>query len=120
MAVGTQFIVSWLGKKGMLGIRPATVTAAAGAATLNAAAGTVTSESLTTAGAAEYTLTLTNSMARLGDHVNWSVDPLSSAGTPGQGGCKITNGTMVFTVTNLSGSAFDGPIAIKYMLIRAA
>lgn len=97
-----------------------TATASAGAATCNARMGKITSESLTTAAAAEYTLTLTNSEIVAGDFVLASVDALSSAGTPAIGGCTVTAGQVVITVSNVHASAaFDGPIQVNFMVVKA-
>ncbi len=96
----------------------ATATASAGAATCNAMIGSVTTESLSTAGGAEYTLTLTNSKIGANDFVLASVDALSSAGTPGIGGCKVSAGQVVITVTNLSASAFDNAIKINFVVVN--
>ena len=95
-------------------------TASSGAATCNARIGKITTESLTTAAAAEYTLTLTNSKIAAGDFVLASVDKKSSAGTPGIGGCTVTAGQVIITVTNLHASAaFDGAIQINFMVVKA-
>lgn len=97
-----------------------TATATAGAATLNGYVGTITSEALTTAAAAEYTLTLSNSVLAVGDIVLPSVDANGSAGTPGIGGCTVTAGQVVITVTNLHASAaFDGAIKINFVVVKA-
>jgi hypothetical protein len=97
-----------------------TATATAGAATLNKLQGKITTESLTTAAAGEYTLTLTNSEIAASDIVLASVDPKTSAGTPGIGGCKVTAGQVVITVTNLHASAaFDAAIQINFVVIKA-
>lgn len=97
-----------------------TATASAGAATCNARMGKITTEALTTAAAAEYTLTLTNSKIAAGDIVLASVDALSSAGTPAIGGCTVTAGQVVITVSNVHASAaFDDPIQVNFMVIKA-
>lgn len=97
-----------------------TATASSGAATLNRLSGKVTSESLTTAAAAEYTLTLTNSMVEASDIVLWSVgNGTNSGGTPGCGGATPAAGSVVFTVTNLhASSAFNGTIVVSYELVK--
>jgi len=95
-------------------------TAAAGAATLADLVGQVTTAALTTAAAAEYTLTLTNSKIAAGDIVFASVDPNGSAGTPGIGGCEVSAGQVIITVTNLhAANALDGAIKINYMVVKA-
>ena len=95
-------------------------TASAGAATLNSLMGQITTEALTTAAAAEYTLTLTNSQIAAADLIFASVDPLTSAGSPAIGQCKANAGSAVITVTNLHASAaFDAAIKINFMVIKA-
>jgi len=97
-----------------------TATATAGAATLNALKGKITSEALTTAAAAEYTLTLTNSQIAAGDIILASVDPKTSAGSPAIGQCKANAGSAVITVTNLhAANAFDAAIQINFVVLKA-
>jgi hypothetical protein len=103
-----------------LGSEMGTATAVAGAATCNYRIGKITSEALTTAAAAEYTLTLTNTKIDAGDIVFASVDALSSAGTPAIGGCTVTADTAVITVSNVHASAaFDAAIQINFMVVKA-
>lgn len=99
----------------------ATATSTAGAATVNAQAGIITTEALTTAAAATYLMTLTNSYINSASIVSVSVGRGTATGagltplavTPGTGTCAIllknpdgsaVNGTMkiAFTVFNLS------------------
>lgn len=94
-------------------------TAVAGAATVNSYIGKVTSESLTTAAGAEYTLTLTNNKIAAGDIVFVSVDKLTSAGVPGVGSSTVTAGQVVITVTNLDAAAFNAAIQINFMVVKA-
>jgi hypothetical protein len=97
-----------------------TATASSGAATCNDLIGKITTESLSTAAGGEYTLTLTNNKIAAGDIVLASVDALSSAGTPGIGGCNVSAGQVVITITNLHASAaFNGPVQINFMVIKA-
>ena len=96
-----------------------TGTAVAGAVTATGLVGSITSEALTTAAAAEYTLTITNAQIAAGDIVLASVDPLTSAGTPGIGGCKVAAGSVIITVTNLhAANAFDAAIKINFVVIK--
>lgn len=96
-----------------------TGTSAAGAITLNALRGKITTEALNTAAAAEYTLTVTNSQVDAGDVVLWSVDPLTSAGTPLQGQAKVAAGSIVFTVSNAhAANAFDAAIQINFVVLK--
>lgn len=102
-----------------LGKQSGTATAASGAATLNSLQGIITTESLATAAGAEYTLTLTNNQIAAGDFVLASADAGSSAGTPGIGGCTVTAGQVVITVTNLhAANAFNAAIKIGFRVIK--
>lgn len=97
-----------------------TATAVAGAATLNKRAGVVTSESLTTAAGADYTLTLTNSTIAAADQV------MASVAT----GTNTTAGLHVHEVTPAAGSvtikvrnghattALNGTIVIAFVVIK--
>jgi hypothetical protein len=103
-----------------LGSEMGTATASAGAATCNYRIGKITTEALTTAAAAEYTLTLTNTKIDAGDIVFASVDALTSAGTPNIGGCTVTADTAVITVSNVHATnAFDAAIQINFMVVKA-
>lgn len=105
----------------VLGKAVGTGTASSGAVTVNAMIGKVTTEALSTAAGAEYTLTLTNSYVTANDIILASVDPKTSAGTPGIGGCKAGAGTATITVTNLHASAaFDAALQINFQVIKAA
>jgi hypothetical protein len=97
-----------------------TATATGGAATLNKSAGVITSEALTTAAAAAYTLTLTNSAIAAADQVFASV----ANGTNSQGIPVVTRitpgaGSATIEVTNLHGSeALNGTIVIAFMVLK--
>ena len=96
-----------------------TATATAGAATLSKQAGTVTSETLTTAAGSEYILTLTNTFVAAASVVLASV----------QNGSNTTAGAYVTSVTPAAGSvvikvknghasaALDGTIKIAFLVI---
>jgi len=75
-----------------------TVTAVAGAATLDGQLGVVTSESLTTAAAADYTLTITNARVKAGSVV------LASVKT----GTNTKVGLAIHEVTPANGSVATG------------
>ena len=95
-------------------------TATAGAATLNANSGVITTESLTTAAAGEYVLTLTNAFARAGDHFIVTVGlGTSTAGVPGVTSATCTtNGTVVINITNVHASnAFNGTLKIGFIRV---
>jgi hypothetical protein len=102
---------AYMGKAG-------TVTAAAGAATLDSQAGIVTTESLTTAAAANYTLTLTNNKVTSAAHVlvvvtngtNTTVGATLWTVTPG-------SGSVVIVVKNEHASvALNGTLKIWYQI----
>jgi hypothetical protein len=101
---------------------PATLTAAAtaGAATLNAGYGVITSEALTTAAAAVYTLTWTNSavaatslaLCSVGNGTNTTVGPSLAGVTPGAG-------SLVVVVRNThASSALNGTIKVACAFIN--
>lgn len=96
-----------------------TVTAAAGAATLNKQIGVVTTAALTTAAAASYTLTLTNDriaatsvvLASVATGTNTTAGLVVDEVTPGAGSATIV-------VTNRhASSALDGTIVISYAVL---
>lgn len=99
-----------------------TATATAGAATLNAHTGKVTSETLTTAQNAIYTLTLTNNQIAAADIVIATV----ANGTNTQGSPVVTRvqpgaGSVVILVANLhaSAQALNGTIVVSFQVIKA-
>lgn len=99
-----------------------TATATAGAATLNAQTGKVTSEALTTAQNAIYTLTLTNNQIAAADIVIATV----ANGTNTQGSPVVTRvqpgaGSVVILVANLhaSAQALNGTIVVSFQVIKA-
>ncbi len=99
-----------------------TASATAGAATLNAQTGKVTSEALTTAQNGVYTLTITNSQVAAADIVLASV----ANGTNTQGTPTITRvqpgaGSLVVLVSNLhaSAQALNGTIVVSFQVIKA-
>lgn len=100
------------------------VTAVAGAATGNAAAVVVTSESLTTAAGATYTLTLTNSLINAtgsnGDIVSCDVwNGTSTTGTPSVATTTPGTGSVVVVVQNVHASAaFNGTIKLGVTVTR--
>lgn len=98
-------------------------TATAGAATLNSTQGKVTSESLTTAQNAIYTLTITNSAVAAADIAMASVaNGTNSAGTPMIG--KVTPGasSLVVEVINKHATAvaFNGTVVVSFTVVKAA
>lgn len=93
-----------------------TATAASGAVTLNSTYGMITSEALTTAAAAVYTLTFTNAsvaatslvLASVGNGTNTTVGPAVVSITPAAGSV-----TIVIRNTHAS-SALNGTIKIAF------
>lgn len=98
-----------------------TATATAGAATLNKMAGVITSESLTTAAGAAYTLTLTNSVVAAGDIVLASLDNGTNT-TDALTLRRVTAGAgqVVFVVNNTATvSALNGTIRVSFLVVKA-
>lgn len=97
-----------------------TATATAGAATLNKQAGVITSEALTTAAGATYTLTLTNSVIGATDQVFASVAyGTATAGMPAVTRVTPGSGSVVIIVQNIHASAaLDGTIKIAFAVLQ--
>lgn len=100
-----------------------TATASAGAATLNMPSGKITSEALTTAQDASYTLTLTNSQIAAADIVLVSV----ANGDNTQGTTVVTKvtpaaGSVVIIVTNkhASAQALNGTLVVSFLVVKNA
>jgi hypothetical protein len=97
-----------------------TATATAGAATLNSYSGKITSEAITTAAAADYVLTLTNSRIAATDIVLPSV----ANGTNTTEGLAINRvqagaGSVVIRVRNThASSALNGTIVISFVVVK--
>jgi hypothetical protein len=98
-------------------------TAAAGAVTLNARQGKVTTESLTTAQNADYTLTLTNSAIAAADIVLVSVaNGTNTQGTPLLSRVTPAAGSAVIVIANRHGTsqALNGTLVISFIVVKAA
>jgi len=97
-----------------------TAAATAGAATLNKNAGVITSEALTTAAGAQYTLTLTNSQVAAADQVMVSVQlGTATTGTPNV--CTVTPaaGSVVIVIQNIHATvALNGTIKIAFVVLK--
>lgn len=97
-----------------------TAAATAGAATLAKQAGVITSEALTTAAGATYTLTLTNSTIAAADQVMASL----ANGTNTQGDLALSRvtpaaGSVVITVVNRHATeALNGTIKIAFVVFK--
>lgn len=104
-----------------LGTGTKTASATAGAATLNKPSGVITSESLTTAAGAAYTLTLTNSEIAATSQVLVSVgNGTNSAGRPTVTTVTPGSGSVVIVVQNIhSADALNGTIKIAFAVLDA-
>lgn len=112
------------GKKGLLNFSEGitfdtgTVSATAGAATLNKQSGTITSEALTTAAGSDYVLTLTNSLITTTSKVFVTVDNGTNT-TEGISVQRVTPGpgSAVIRVRNVhAASALNGTIKISFVV----
>ena len=98
-----------------------TATAASGAATLNKSSGVITSEAVTTAAGATYTLTLTNSKIAAADQVYASVNlGAGTGGMPTIASVTPAAGSVVIIVQNIHATvAFNAAIKIMFMVQKA-
>lgn len=97
--------------------------ATTGAATLSAMQGKITSEALTTAQDAIYTLTLTNDQIAAGDIVLASVsNGTNTQGTPMIGRISPAAGSAVIQVINkhASAEALNGTVVVSFVVIKSA
>lgn len=110
-----------LGAGGSLNADSGTATATAGAATLNKMAGVVTSEALTTAAGAAYTLTLTDSAIAAADIVLSSVaDGTNTTAGLQVGEIKPAAGSCTIEVWNRHATvALNGTIKISFLVVKA-
>ena len=98
-----------------------TGTAAAGAVTLAALQGKITTEALTTAANATYTLTVTNSLVAAADIVMVSL----ANGTNAQGQTVVLRatpaaGSFVVVVANKDAAqALNGTLVVSYQILKA-
>lgn len=99
-------------------------TAAAGAVTCNTGSGRITTESITTAAAATYTLTLTNSVIRAVDKVFVSIGrSAGTGGVPTLATVTVANGSVVIVVRNSHATDAFGAastLAIDFFVVKAA
>lgn len=99
-----------------------TATATAGAATLNNRFGVVTSEALTTAQNAFYTLTITNSAVKATDLALASVaNGTNTQGTPMIEKVSVAADELVIRVVNkhATAEAFNGTIKVTFAVLGA-
>ncbi len=97
-----------------------TATASSGAATLNKMAGVITSEALTTAAGATYTLTLTNSDIAATDQVFASVAlGTATTGMPTVTTVKPGTGSVVIVIQNIHATdPLNGTIKIAFATLK--
>ena len=98
-------------------------TATAGAATVTGTVGKITTEALTTAQNAIYTLTLTDTAIAAADAVFASVaNGTNSAGSPVVTRVQPAAGSVVILIANLHASAvaFNGTLVISYLVKKAS
>ena len=98
------------------------VSASAGAATLHKMAGVVTSEALTTAQNATYTLTLTNNRIEADDLVLTSLaNGTNTQGTPIVTRVTPAAGSVVILVKNMhdAAQALNGTIKVTFWVVKA-
>lgn len=99
-----------------------TATSAAGAVTLADLIGIVTTEGLTTAQNALYTLTITNSRVAAADHVMVTIgNGTNTGGTPTLHTVTVTANTITIIVSNQHASAvaFNGTLKFYFEVIKA-
>jgi hypothetical protein len=100
-----------------------TASATAGAATLSKYSGKITSEALTTAQNAIYTLTLTNTKIAAADIVLASVaNGTNTQGTPMVGAVTAAAGSVVILIINkhATAQAFNGTIVVSFVVVKAS
>lgn len=95
------------------------VTLASNAGTLNAIAGKVTTEALTTAAAGAQALVLTNDLVDAADIVIATINGGTSTTGSAELKAVATADTITFTLTNRHASAaFNGTFIIGYLVIK--
>lgn len=99
-----------------------TATATAGAATLSKQAGVVTSEALTTAAGAAYTLTLTNTLIAATSIILVSIaNGTNTQGVLTLGRVTPGSGSATITVWNTHASqALNGTIKVSFLVLNPA
>ncbi len=104
-----------------LGSGTKTASATAGAATLNQPSGVITSEALTTAPDASYTLTITNSEIAATDVVLASLaNGTNTQGTPVIGRVTPADGSVAIVVHNkhATAQALNGTLKVAFAVIK--
>ena len=110
-----------VGISGPLTGTPGTATAVAGAATLAALTGKITTEALITAAAANYTLTLTNSLIAAADVVMVTVaNGTATTGVPIVARVQPAAGSVVVVIRNVDAAvAFNGTLVASFQVLKA-
>lgn len=94
-------------------------TATGNSVTINQGAGIITTAALSTAQNATTAITLTNNRVAVGDMIQCTVDPLTSAGTPFCANARVTAGQIVFNVGNTNAAALNAAVAIHWTINKA-
>lgn len=98
----------------------ATGTGGTSTATLNRAAGMITTDAITTAAAASHVLTLTNNRVAAGDMILATVNGgTNTAGFPILSAVASAN-TITFSLGNDGADAFNGNVKIAFLVLKAA
>lgn len=97
-----------------------TATSASGAVTIDSILATITTESLTTAAAAEYTLTVTDKLIGANSIILPTAGKgTSTQGTPIAGGVTVSAGQAIIVITNAHASeAFNGTLKISFYVLN--
>ena len=110
------------GIRGPLRLAVGSATATAGAATLNTQVGKVTTESLTTAQNANYTLTITNNQIAAADIVFVSIaNGTNTQGTPVLLRATPAAGSVAIVIRNAhdAAQALNGTLVVSFWVIKA-
>lgn len=105
-----------------LDVTTSTATSTANAATINAQTGVITTEALTTAAGATYTMTLTNSYIQAGSIVLVTVGKgTCTAGMPTVAFVTSATGSTVIILQNIHATnALNGTIKIGFTVMNVA
>lgn len=97
-----------------------TATATSGSATVNTLAGLITTESLTTAAGAVYTLTVNNNKISSSDLIFVSVNNGSNTGgSPTLTTVSPANGSFVVKIQNIHATAaFNGTLVVSFFVVK--
>lgn len=97
-------------------------TASGGACTVNGGAGSITTDTLTTAAGSTYTLTVTNNVVTAGDIVWAQVgNGTNTAGQPNLASVLASAGAWSAVIQNIHGStAFGGTLVVGFQVLKKA